>query len=156
MDIVGQKKRSEMMAGIKGKDTKPELQVRKLMHGLGYRYKLHDKSLPGKPDLVFPKYKAVIQVQGCFWHRHNCHLFKWPSSRPDFWREKITSNVERDALNLEKLTDLGLRTLTIWECALKGKEKIELRELGDIARKWLQSDIGNYEIRGQPRSNSEN
>jgi len=149
MDVVGKQKRAEMMAGIKGKNTKPELQVRKLMHGLGYRYRLHDKKLPGRPDLVFPKHSAVIQVQGCFWHRHDCHLFKWPSSRTEFWREKITSNVERDHVNLEKLESLGWRTLMIWECALKGKEKINLLELGEIVQAWLLSDNVNAEIRGR-------
>ena len=148
MDIVGKQKRSEMMSGIKGKNTKPELQIRSLMHGLGYRYRLHDKTLPGRPDLVLRKYSAVIQVHGCFWHRHDCHLFKWPSSRPDFWRDKITTNASRDCSNLKKLKQLGWRVLTIWECALKGKDKLDLTEVGERIECWLHNDSLSEEIRG--------
>lgn len=88
-DVVTPEKRSKMMSGIQGKNTKPELTIRKGLHALGFRYRLHGKTLPGKPDLVFPKYKAVIFIHGCFWHAHHCHLFKWPSTRVDFWQEKI-------------------------------------------------------------------
>src|SRR5690625_6910272 len=88
-----------MMSGIQGKDTKPELKIRSALHKLGFRYKLYDKSLPGKPDLVFPKYNAVIIIHGCFWHLHKCHLFKWPSTRPEFWREKIIGNKKRDEID---------------------------------------------------------
>jgi DNA mismatch endonuclease, patch repair protein len=148
MDIVGKQKRSEMMSGIRGKDTKPELQVRSLMHRRGYRYRLHDRTLPGKPDLVFPKYRAVIQVHGCFWHRHDCHLFKWPSSRPEFWHAKINKNVSRDAINLKKIRQMGWRVLTIWECALKGKERLDLAVIGERIECWLRSDSPAAEIRG--------
>nr|WP_307190518.1 very short patch repair endonuclease [Bathymodiolus platifrons methanotrophic gill symbiont] len=92
--MVSRKKRSQMMAGIKGKDTKPELLIRKALHKKGFRYKLHDKSLSGKPDMVFPRYKSLIFINGCFWHGHDCHLFKWPSSKSEFWKEKITKNKE--------------------------------------------------------------
>ena len=138
-DVVSPKKRSEMMSGIQGKDTKPEILIRKALHRKGFRYKIHDKSLPGKPDLVFPKYNAVIQINGCFWHAHDCHLFKWPSSRPDFWKKKILGNKERDKQNIKELQILGWRVLIIWECAIKGKYK---RSLDDIVHQiitWLCS-----------------
>lgn len=120
-DIVKSEKRSQMMAGIKGKNTKPELIIRKELFRRGFRYRLHDRTLPGKPDIILPKYKTVIFVNGCFWHKHDCKLFKWPKSRPDFWREKILGNVERDKKNLVLLKSNGWNTITIWECALKGK-----------------------------------
>ena len=92
VDVVTPEKRSAMMSGIKGKNTKPEFIVRKALFKRGFRYTLHNKNLPGKPDLVFARYKAVVFVNGCFWHGHNCHLFKWPKSNPEFWKEKITNN----------------------------------------------------------------
>ena len=141
MDVVGKEKRSQMMSNIKGKDTKPEIFVRKALHKRGFRYKLHDKQLPGKPDLVFPKYRAVIQVQGCFWHRHDCHLFKWPSTRKEFWREKIEGNVVRDHANLEKLRAAGWKAMIIWECALKGKTKLNSEMIIENIEKWLISDL---------------
>ena len=91
-DVVDRKTRSRMMSGIRGKNTRPELLIRKGLHARGFRFRLHDKRLPGKPDLVLPKYSAVIFVHGCFWHGHDCHLFKWPQSRREFWRKKITRN----------------------------------------------------------------
>ncbi len=89
-DVVSRAKRGEMMSGIRGKNTKPELVIRSALHRAGYRFRLHTRSLPGKPDLVLPKYRAAIFVNGCFWHGHDCHLFKWPGTRKDFWRAKIT------------------------------------------------------------------
>ena len=148
-DVVSPKTRSQMMSGIQGKNTKPELMIRKALHQKGFRYRLHDKSLPGKPDLVFPKYKAVIQINGCFWHRHDCHLFKWPSTRPKFWKNKISSNRERDAKNKVELKKQGWRVLTIWECALKGKHKLSFDVLVRKIDKWLIAGIGSREIRGK-------
>ena len=146
VDIVSKTTRSKMMSNIKGKNTVPEILIRRALHKRGFRYRLHDKKLPGKPDMVFPKYKAVIQVHGCFWHRHNCHLFKWPSTRKRFWKEKISSNVERDTRNLMKLNQSGWRTLIIWECALKGRYR--LTEVGVIDKTvlWLYSDQPGFEI----------
>jgi len=149
MDVVDKQKRSSMMAGIKNKNTKGELLIRKSLHKLGFRYQLYRKDMPGKPDLVFPKFKAVIFVNGCFWHAHDCHLFKWPSSRPEFWQEKISSNKIRDEINLEKLTDLGWKTLVIWECALKGKTRRDLNEVIHTAANWIQYDSQNAEIEGR-------
>jgi DNA mismatch endonuclease, patch repair protein len=128
-DIVSPAKRSQMMAGIKGKNTKPELVIRSGLHKVGFRFRLHDRKLPGKPDLVFPRFRAVIFVQGCFWHGHDCHLFKWPSSRKDFWQKKISGNQKADARNIEKLLAEGWRVALIWECSIKGKRK---RKIADI------------------------
>jgi len=148
-DVVDSNKRSSMMAGIKNKDTKGEIIVRKNLHKLGFRYQLHRKDLPGKPDLVFPKFNAVIFINGCFWHAHSCHLFKWPSSRPEFWQGKISSNKVRDQINIEKLTNLGWKVLVIWECALKGKTRRDLNEVIHTAANWLQYDSQNAEIEGR-------
>jgi len=145
-DIVDKATRSRMMAGIRGKDTKPEVLIRKALFSKGYRYKLHDKSLPGNPDLVLPKYSAIIFINGCFWHKHECHLFKWPSTRKKFWREKLYRNTELDLINCEKLITIGWRVITVWECALKGRESFDLNDLiGDIDT-WLQSDSLRLEI----------
>ena len=140
VDVVTPEKRSQMMAGIGGKNTKPELIIRKGLHAKGYRYRLHVRSLPGKPDIVFPRYKAVIFVNGCFWHGHGCHLFKWPSTREQFWKDKILGTVERDKGKLEALQLAGWRTLTIWECALKGKSRLQIDTVIEAAADWLESD----------------
>lgn len=107
------------MSGIRGKDTKPEMIVRRGLHAMGFRYRLHDKRLPGKPDLVLPKYRTAIFVHGCFWHGHECHLFKWPKTRPDFWRKKIESNRTRDRSNREKIEKQGWQVIELWECELR-------------------------------------
>ena len=137
------------MAGIQGKDTKPELVIRKALFAKGFRYKLHDKKLPGKPDLVFPKYHAVIFIHGCFWHRHNCHLFKWPSTRPDFWKKKINRNVEVDKRNYKQLGKDGWYILTVWECALKGKNKLPFNRLIDDISNWLEFSVRDKVIKGK-------
>ncbi|RIJ27099.1 DNA mismatch endonuclease Vsr [Henriciella mobilis] len=118
-DIVPPEVRSRMMSGIRGKDTKPEMIVRRGLHAMGFRYRLHDKRLPGKPDLVLPKYRTAIFVHGCFWHGHECHLFKWPKTRPDFWRKKIESNRTRDRSNREKIEKQGWQVIELWECELR-------------------------------------
>ena len=117
------------MSGIKSKNTKPELIIRKALFGNGFRYRLHDKKLPGKPDLVLPKYRTVIFINGCFWHGHNCHLFKWPSTRKAFWKDKIGRNQSRDALAGRQLKKFGWNVIVVWECAIKGKSRIELPEV---------------------------
>ena len=136
------------MSGIRGKDTRPELIVRRGLHAMGFRYRLHDRKLPGRPDLVFPGLKAVILVHGCFWHGHGCHLFKWPASRIEFWREKISGNRERDAGNLVRLRDAGWRVLVIWECALKGRLKRSGDEVSGEAARWLRSGDDYRELKG--------
>ena len=147
-DIVDRQSRSRMMSGIRGKDTKPEMVIRKALFRQGFRYRLHDARLPGKPDIVFPKYRAIILVNGCFWHRHDCHLFKWPKTRREFWKNKITGNVERDRKNLAKYREQRWRVLVIWECALKGKHRIAEDKVIIRAAKWLRSGTQDLEIVG--------
>ena len=140
------------MAGIRGKNTKPELIIRSGLHHLGFRFRLHDKRLPGKPDLAFPKYRAVIQVQGCFWHGHDCHLFKWPSTRPEFWKAKITGNRERDVRNLQALEEIGWRALMIWECALKSSTRIPIEQVLTEASHWLKEEEESRNITGMSKT----
>lgn len=148
-DIVTSSKRSAMMSGIRNKNTRPELIVRKALFARGYRYRLHVKGLAGKPDIILPKFKAVIFVHGCFWHCHDCYLFKWPQTREEFWRSKILSNTVRDAKNREELYYNGWRIAVIWECALKGKNKIHLLSLTDMLEDWLHGNSNALEISGQ-------
>lgn len=117
-----------MMAGIGPANTKPEMLIRRGLHARGFRYRLHVKGLPGKPDLVFPGRRAAIFVHGCFWHGHDCALFRWPSTREEFWRSKIGGNIARDRRVTAQLLDQGWRVLNVWECALKGREKMPLEE----------------------------
>ena len=146
-DIVSPEVRSRMMAGIKGSNTKPEVAVRSALHQRGYRFRLYRKDLPGKPDLVFPKYRAVILIHGCFWHGHDCHLFKWPKTRADFWREKIASNAERDRRQLTDLKKAGWRVATVWECAMKGRSRLPIETVADVCAAWLESDKREMELR---------
>ena len=148
VDVVDPATRSRMMSGIKGKDTKPELIIRKALFRQGFRYTLHNKLLPGKPDLVLKKYQAVIFINGCFWHGHDCKLFKWPQTRKKFWKNKIQGNRKRDIKVRKELSEQGWRILTIWECATKGKEKISLDEIITKAISWLRSTDNDLEIRG--------
>jgi len=147
-DVVDPATRSRMMAGIRSKDTKPELVVRRGLHALGFRFRLHERSLPGKPDLVLPRWRAVIQIHGCFWHGHHCHLFKWPSTRQDFWRIKIGRNQARDREVDAALDQAGWRVLTIWECALKGPGRLGTEAVVEGAAAWLRSEARIGEIRG--------
>lgn len=137
-----------MMSGIRGTNTKPELLLRKGLHALGFRFRLHDRSLPGKPDIVLPRYRAVIFAHGCFWHGHDCHLFKWPSTRPEFWQAKIDRNRAVDARSEAALEEAGWRQAIIWECALKGKTRLPLDEVISTCADWLRSDRPRLEIRG--------
>jgi DNA mismatch endonuclease, patch repair protein len=128
MDKLTPERRSENMRRIKSKDMKPELLIRKLAHGLGYRFRLHRRDLPGKPDLVFPGRKKVILVHGCFWHQHTeCREGRMPGSNKDYWNPKLKRNVERDADNLEKLHESGWQTLTVWECETKNIDALKKR-----------------------------
>ena len=128
------------MSGIRGKNTKPELVVRHGLHLLGFRFRLHDPRLPGKPDLVLPKYKAVIQVNGCFWHGHDCHLFKFPKTRVGFWKRKITRNRANDTRNVNALRTAKWRVLVIWECAIKGSKRLTHQRLIELSSVWLRSE----------------
>lgn len=121
-DIVSKKTRSRMMSSIRGKDTKPEMVVRKYLHAHGFRYRLHDKKLPGKPDLVLKKYNVVIFINGCYWHRHEgCELATTPSTNTAFWTNKFEKTKQRDIRNINTIHALGWRTVTVWECALRGQ-----------------------------------
>ena len=144
-DIVSPSVRSRMMSGIKSKNTKPEIILRKQLHGMGFRYRLHDRRLPGTPDMVFPKYHAVIFIHGCFWHGHECHIFKWPSSNTEFWKNKINANKERDNGNKQQLLDAGWRIAIVWECAIRKSGytgQAVARKLAD----WLSGDSAWLEV----------
>jgi len=128
VDNISKEERSHVMSLVKQKDTKPEMIVRSYLHRKGLRYRLHNKTLPGKPDLVFPKYKTIVFVHGCFWHGHGdpqCKLARIPKSRVEFWTNKIKGNRERDTGNKKKLEIMGWRVLTIWECELSGQESLK-------------------------------
>lgn len=125
-DIVSKKTRSRMMAGIRSKDTRPELTVRRALHRAGLRYRLHDSTLPGRPDIVLPKYGTVVQVRGCFWHQHSgCKYAYMPASNRHFWQQKLESNSVRDRLNDRRLRVLGWSVLTVWECELAKPRRLE-------------------------------
>lgn len=117
-DTLTPLQRSERMSRIRSRHTKPELWVRRMLHARGFRFRLHRADLPGRPDLTLPKYKAVVFVQGCFWHAHHCQKGRIPSTRPDFWKEKFEKNKRRDARNTRALRASGWRVLSIWECEL--------------------------------------
>lgn len=137
------------MSRVGSKDTKPELMIRKGLHASGFRYRLHVKDLPGKPDLVFRRYGSVIFVNGCFWHGHSCPRCRMPSTNADYWKRKVARNVERDAMNRRSLLDEGWRVLTIWECSLTGKWKLGLNQVIAMASAWLLSEEPIYEIKGE-------
>lgn len=146
-DVVDPATRSRMMSGIRGKNTKPELLIRKALHARGFRYRLHC-DLPGKPDICLSKHRAVVFVHGCFWHGHKCHLFKWPSTRPEFWRAKIDRNVEVDKAAMVRLHGADWRVAVVWECALKGRERVNLAEVVDRLSSWLEGGTPQLSIRG--------
>lgn len=146
-DVVPKEVRSRMMSGIRGKHTKPELVIRKGLHALGFRYRLHVKDLPGKPDIVLPGYRAVILVQGCFWHGHDCPLFKWPSTRPEWWAAKIGRNREKDAETLAALRASGWRVLEVWECSMKGRGRRPVDQVVAEAADWLVANAPHGIIR---------
>lgn len=147
-DIVDPATRSRMMRGIRGKDTKPELRLRRALHAAGFRYRLHVRSLPGTPDLVLRRHRAVIFIHGCFWHGHDCPLFRLPATRTEFWREKIESNRARDRRSLSRLAAEAWRVLSVWECAFRGKGSIGFEETVSCVTAWLVSDDPCSEIRG--------
>jgi DNA mismatch endonuclease (patch repair protein) len=148
-DVVSPETRSRMMSGIRSVNTIPEMTVRKGLHARGFRFRIHHSSLPGKPDLVFPKYRAVIFVHGCFWHAHKCALFKWPKTREQFWKDKIEKNRIRDLAVMDELELQGWRVLLVWECALKGKERRPSDEVVTSCATWLLSSSTKSEIRGK-------
>lgn len=140
MDVVDPKTRSRMMSGIRGKNTRPELLIRSGLHRKGFRFRLHVSDLAGKPDIVLPKYRAVVLANGCFWHGHEgCRFFKRPSTNAEFWRAKIKRNALNDRKALEALGADGWRVAVVWECALRKKSAEQLASLIDGLTEWLDS-----------------
>jgi len=138
-----------MMSGIRGKNTKPELALRKALHSRGFRYRLNDRRLPGHPDLVLPKYRTAILVHGCFWHRHEgCRFATSPLTRPEFWQAKFDANTRRDREVQQLLTKQGWRLATVWECALKRSEQVTAAT--DLLEGWLLGSSPIIEIPPSP------
>ena len=133
MDILSKQKRSWNMSRIRGKDTRPEVHVRSLLHRLGYRFRLHRKDLPGKPDIVLPKYRTAIFVHGCFWHRHEgCRKAYNPKSRRDFWEEKFRQNIARDKKNINLLEENDWKVFIIWECEINDESRLSKKLVKEI------------------------
>ena len=133
------------MSGIRGKDTKPEVVVRKALFAAGYRFRLHRKDLPGSPDIILPGRKVAIFAHGCFWHMHaGCGNAKLPATRPEFWKAKLQGNVERDLRAIESLRSMGWRVLTVWECGTRDTELVG--KLTTILSKWIEGQEGSGEI----------
>lgn len=152
-DIVSKATRSRMMSGIKGKDTRPELLIRSQLHCRGYRFRLHRADLPGKPDITLPSKRAVIFVNGCFWHGHACKYFKWPQTRRAFWRKKINGNKQRDSRSVDELNSCNWRVLTIWECALKPRQTSSEAQEEFINKVilWIESGTRNKSLPVRPK-----
>ena len=141
-DVVDKVTRSRMMSGIRAKNTQPELFLRKGLHALGFRFRLHAKEIPGKPDIVLPNFRALIVVHGCFWHGHACRYFKLPATRPEFWRAKIENNRVRDECDLEKQREEGWRVLTVWECAVRiSTKRHPAFDCVALVAQWIESDL---------------
>ncbi|MCG3471819.1 DNA mismatch endonuclease Vsr [Xenorhabdus bovienii] len=146
MDVHDKETRSRNMKAIRNRDTKPELIVRKLLHRNGFRFRVSSGKLPGKPDIWMAKWNAVIFINGCFWHMHKCEKFRLPDSRQEFWQKKLNSNRVRDRIKIEELKTSGIRVLTIWECALTGKGKLNDTILLTLFKTWLLSGEAESEI----------
>jgi DNA mismatch endonuclease (patch repair protein) len=153
-DIVNAADRSRMMRGICSKNTKPERHVRSLLHRRGFRFRLHVRDLHGKPDIVLPRYRAVIFVNGCFWHGHTCPLFRVPATRSDFWWAKIERNRANDQRAIAALSASGWRVATVWECALRGRNAIDDSVVSDAMSQWLRGDTPFLDIAGARREDS--
>lgn len=149
-DIVDKRTRSRMMAGIRGKNTKPELLLRSALHKRGFRYRIHVRDLPGNPDMVFAKYNAIIFVHGCFWHRHEgCRYATTPSSNEDFWKVKFEATIKRDLLIIKQLEEAGWRIAVIWECSLKARK---ISNISDTIASWLKTHKRKLELPSIPHS----
>lgn len=148
-DVHSPERRSFNMSRIRGRDTKPEMLIRRGLHVRGYRFRLHDARLPGRPDIILPKWKSVILIHGCFWHGHNCPMFRLPATRPDFWRKKIDVNRTRDGLTASALTAAGWRQLTVWECALRGRAKLPAAAVLDFCSDFLHTNEMTLELVGR-------
>ena len=151
-DIVNAATRSRMMSGIRSTNTKPEIHIRSLLHRYGFRFRIHDSNLPGKPDIVLPKYHAVIFVNGCFWHGHNCHLFKMPSTRRDFWQTKIEKTRNNDNRSVKALRSADWRVATIWECAIRGSARQNEKILIERLATWLYGKDNGFELKADGKN----
>lgn len=147
-DVHSPARRSYNMSRIRGRDTKPEMVVRKGLHARGFRFRLQARELPGRPDLVLSRYRAVVFVHGCFWHGHSCQLFQLPATRREFWVAKIMKNRERDFLACEELRARGWRTLIVWECALRGRRRLPAGVVLDRCEEFLRGSASATEISG--------
>ncbi|NUO74760.1 MAG: DNA mismatch endonuclease Vsr [Lysobacter sp.] len=147
-DVHTPEQRRLNMSRIRDRNTKPELIVRRGLHARGLRYRLQDRTLPGRPDLVFPRYRAVIFVNGCFWHGHFCPMFHMPVTRAEFWRTKISANQERDARSHQVLLEIGWRILTIWGCSLTGPNRWPREALLNTCRDFIVGNSQSVEISG--------
>jgi DNA mismatch endonuclease, patch repair protein len=150
-DVLTAAQRQLNMSRIRGRDTKPEMLVRQGLHARGLRYRLHDRKLPGRPDLVFPRHGAVVFVHGCFWHAHGCALSKLPATRQEFWKQKLEGNAARDRRAIEVLQAAGWRVLVIWECALRGPERLSDEAVLDSAADYIRQLLGSssMEVAGE-------
>ena len=150
-DVLTPEQRRLVMSRIRGKDTKPEMILRRGLHGRGLRYRLHGADMPGKPDMVFPRHRSVVFVHGCFWHGHGCSLFRWPKTRATFWRTKINRNIVRDRSSLAELKADGWRALVVWECALRGRHRRAMQDVLSRAEAFIRqgrefvAEIAEYE-----------
>ena len=147
-DIVDRATRSRMMSGIRNKDTGIEISVRKALFAKGFRYRLNPKDLPGKPDIVFPRYQAIVFVHGCFWHGHDCELFRLPGTNRNFWQKKIQDNQIRDIRNTAGLKKLGWRIGIVWECALRNKGIAGIEKVTNRLDRWIKGSGNAIEIHG--------
>lgn len=147
-DVVDSATRSRMMSGIRGRNTKPELEIRSALHQRGFRFRLHSTSLPGRPDMVLAKFRAAIFVHGCFWHGHDCNYFRLPRTRREFWQRKIDENRARDARNQVLLIDKGWRVMTVWECTVRDKSTSERSNAFEELSRWIRGTHQLGELRG--------
>ncbi len=148
MDVLTPEQRRHNMSRIRGKDTKPEMMLRRGLHGAGLRFHLHARDLPGRPDMVFPRFRAAVLVHGCFWHGHDCPLFKLPTTRPEFWATKIAGNRARDLKAQAALQEAGWRILTVWECSLKGQGRRALPEVITSCSSFIRGSEPRAEMIG--------
>ena len=155
VDVHDVETRRQNMSAIRSGNTRPELLIRHALFARGFRYRLHDKKLPGKPDVVLPKYRAVIRINGCFWHFHGCNLSKLPETRRAWWKEKLEKTKSRDSLVFDALRSQGWRVLTVWECSFRNTgtpPDVAISEIADVLSDWLRSESMELEV---PRKNAQ-
>jgi DNA mismatch endonuclease, patch repair protein len=148
MDVMTTEQRRHNMSRIRGRDTKPELQLRRALHAVGMRFRLHAAGLPGRPDIVLPRHRAVILIHGCFWHGHECPLFRIPTTRREFWTNKIRGNRERDQRSAKALREAGWRVLIVWECNLKGPGRRPLADVVDLCVAFIRGEAPQVDLAG--------